>query len=307
MNTDDIVEINQVMALYPHVIDAKQWDRLDELYTDDGVFDLSGLMGTELRYEGIDAIKGFLTSMPMPLAHISTNHYVFEADGKTQSRGKWFMPTDEGTDQRRHVPRHLDPHRPRLADAGAPRLQLGGRRRRGKAPDGRNSHDSAAGAPAWGYPHGHANEGVRAAPPGAVGSPGGALGEPGRCGERHRAPHRRAGPEHGRLRPGDVHLRGRRAGDPPGRLLRRSCRRAAERTARLAARRRPAEAADHDEQRVGLRPLRESRPSPPTRGRSASVPTSRRSSSSCRSKTSKRRSRGTSGSGAPRSRPPPAS
>jgi hypothetical protein len=97
MNTEDIVEINQVMALYPHVIDAKQWDRLDELYTDDGVFDLSGLMGTELRYEGIDAIKGFLTSMPMPLAHISTNHYVFEADGKTQSRGKWFMPTDEGT------------------------------------------------------------------------------------------------------------------------------------------------------------------------------------------------------------------
>ena len=79
------------------MIDAKQWDRLDELYTDDGVFDLSGLMGTELRYEGIDAIKGFLTSMPMPLAHISTNHYVFEADGKMQSRGKWFMPTDEGT------------------------------------------------------------------------------------------------------------------------------------------------------------------------------------------------------------------
>ena len=92
MNNDDIVEINQVMALYPHVIDAKQWHRLDELYTDDGVFDLSGLMGTELRYEGIDAIKGFLTSMPMPLAHISTNHYVFEADGVVQSRGSGSCP-----------------------------------------------------------------------------------------------------------------------------------------------------------------------------------------------------------------------
>ena len=73
MTNDDIVEINQVMGLYAHVIDGKQWHRLDELYTEDGVFDLSGLMGSELRYEGIDAIKGFLTSMPMPLAHIATN------------------------------------------------------------------------------------------------------------------------------------------------------------------------------------------------------------------------------------------
>jgi hypothetical protein len=97
VNTDDIVEINQIMGLYAHVIDGKQWHRLDELYTEDGVFDLSGLVGSELRYEGIDAIKGFLTSMPMPLAHIATNTYVFEADGKVQSRGKWFMPTDEGT------------------------------------------------------------------------------------------------------------------------------------------------------------------------------------------------------------------
>jgi hypothetical protein len=97
MDTDDIIEIQQVMAQYVHVIDGKQWDRLDNLYTDDGAFDLSGLMGSEVRFEGIDAIKGFLTSMPMPLAHISTNHYVFERDGVVQSRGKWFMPTDEGT------------------------------------------------------------------------------------------------------------------------------------------------------------------------------------------------------------------
>ena len=97
MNNDDIVEINQVVGLYAHVIDGKQWHRLDELFTDDGVFDLSGLMGSELRYEGIDAIKGFLTSMPMPLAHIATNTYLFETDGEVRSRGKWFMPTDEGT------------------------------------------------------------------------------------------------------------------------------------------------------------------------------------------------------------------
>lgn len=97
MDVNDIVEIQQVMGLYGHVIDGKQWERLDELYADDGVFDLSGLLGTEMRFEGIDAIKGFLTSMPMPLAHIATNPYVFERDGVVQSRSKWFMPTEGGT------------------------------------------------------------------------------------------------------------------------------------------------------------------------------------------------------------------
>jgi hypothetical protein len=97
MDNDDILAITQVMAHYPHVIDAKQWDRIDELYTDDGVFDLTGLVGSELRFEGIDAIKGFLTASPMPLAHVSTDHYVFEVDGVVQSRGKWFFPGDDGT------------------------------------------------------------------------------------------------------------------------------------------------------------------------------------------------------------------
>jgi hypothetical protein len=97
LSNDDVTEINQVMGLYAHVIDGKQWHRLDELYTDDGVFDLTGLLGTEVRFEGIDAIKGFLTSMPMPLAHIATNAYVFEEGGEVRSRAKWFMPTDEGT------------------------------------------------------------------------------------------------------------------------------------------------------------------------------------------------------------------
>ena len=96
LSTEDIVEITQVAGLYAHVIDAKQWDRLDEVYADDGAFDLSGMLGSEMRFEGIDAIKGFLTSMPMPLAHISTNQHVFEADGRVQGRAKWFMPDDEG-------------------------------------------------------------------------------------------------------------------------------------------------------------------------------------------------------------------
>src|SRR5438093_8825425 len=97
LSSSDITEINQVMGLYGHVIDGKQWHRLDELYTDDGAFDLTGLLGSEVRFEGIDAIKGFLTSAPMPLAHIATNTYIYDDGGEVHGRAKWFMPTDEGT------------------------------------------------------------------------------------------------------------------------------------------------------------------------------------------------------------------
>jgi len=97
MSTDDLVQLQQVTALYVHVIDAKQWDRLPDIYVDDAVFDLTGLVGSEMRFDGIDAIKGFLTSMPMPLAHVSTNHTFFEEGGEVHGRGKWFFPGEDGT------------------------------------------------------------------------------------------------------------------------------------------------------------------------------------------------------------------
>jgi SnoaL-like domain len=97
LSTEDLAHLQQVAGLYVHVIDAKQWDRLDELYTADGVFDLTGLVGAEMRYEGIDAIKGFLTSMPMPLAHVSTNHTFFAVGDEVHGRGKWFTPGEDGT------------------------------------------------------------------------------------------------------------------------------------------------------------------------------------------------------------------
>jgi len=43
MSTDDLVQLQQVTALYVHVIDAKQWDRLRDIYVDDAVFDLTGI------------------------------------------------------------------------------------------------------------------------------------------------------------------------------------------------------------------------------------------------------------------------
>ena len=213
MTNDDIVEINQVMGLYAHVIDGKQWHRLDELYTEDGVFDLSGLMGTELRYEGIDAIKGFLTSMPMPLAHLATNHVRLRSGRPGAEPRQVVHAHRRGNRERWRVPRRLGKDRSGLATARSATSSTG------RAP--RSSPVIAAREPAvrsthlarfvpWthasGYARGHANPCFPAPSHGARGSTRSDLGNPGSCGRRRRAAHECAGARHGDLRPGDVHV-----------------------------------------------------------------------------------------------------
>lgn len=39
MRSDDFVAIQQLQALYVHIIDKKYWDRMGEIYAEDGVFD----------------------------------------------------------------------------------------------------------------------------------------------------------------------------------------------------------------------------------------------------------------------------
>jgi hypothetical protein len=60
LESSDIVAITQVVNLYGHVLDARDWDRLTEVFTDDGVFDLSDVVipgaGSPV-HEGLPAIR----------------------------------------------------------------------------------------------------------------------------------------------------------------------------------------------------------------------------------------------------------
>ncbi len=61
----DYVEIQNVLNLYPHVIDVPaNYGRVDELFTEDGVFDA----GSYGRYEGLDELTEYWSHSPQRAA-----------------------------------------------------------------------------------------------------------------------------------------------------------------------------------------------------------------------------------------------
>lgn len=85
---NDIVEINQLLSLWGHVIDGKAWDRFADILTEDASYDCS-IFGFP-RVRGIEAIRGTFDREGHALAHHTTNVYVQEGPGeelRAQSKG----------------------------------------------------------------------------------------------------------------------------------------------------------------------------------------------------------------------------
>jgi hypothetical protein len=72
LSTATRLAIHELISLYGHLIDAREFSRLGEIFTDDAVFDLSDYDGN--CHQGLPAIQGMmLESNEHPLAHHSTN------------------------------------------------------------------------------------------------------------------------------------------------------------------------------------------------------------------------------------------
>ena len=78
MNLTDIEDIQRLIFLYGHIIDDKQWDRLDEIFAVDGSFEVEG---TEISVSGLGAIEKYIRGNTNPLAHFSTNVLIDLEDG----------------------------------------------------------------------------------------------------------------------------------------------------------------------------------------------------------------------------------
>lgn len=76
---NDIVEVNQLLALWGHLVDGRTWDRFDEVLTDDAVYDCS-IFGFR-PVSGIDAIRGIFNQEGHARAHHTTNVYVQNGPG----------------------------------------------------------------------------------------------------------------------------------------------------------------------------------------------------------------------------------
>ncbi len=100
MDADAIVMINQVLAQYGHLVDAKEWDRFDELFVADAELDYRLVNVPEILH-GLDAIKDFFRSVNHPSAHYCTNVYVEDDAGTTRVKSKFLAPYT----RERHQPR----------------------------------------------------------------------------------------------------------------------------------------------------------------------------------------------------------
>ena len=79
----DRLELHELPGRYGDAIDDRAWDRLDAIFTDDAVFDLTDLGAR--RCEGLADIKRFMDEeAEHPRTHLMTNIYVDETPDATR-------------------------------------------------------------------------------------------------------------------------------------------------------------------------------------------------------------------------------
>ena len=72
LSSGERLAIHELIALYGHLVDQRQFSRLGSIFTDDAVFDLGDYDGR--CYRGLPAIQAMmLASSEHPLAHHATN------------------------------------------------------------------------------------------------------------------------------------------------------------------------------------------------------------------------------------------
>ncbi len=70
----DRLDLHELAARYGDLIDERDWDGLDRVFTEDAVFDLADVDGP--RLVGLDAIRRHMEGARHPHAHLIVNVYV---------------------------------------------------------------------------------------------------------------------------------------------------------------------------------------------------------------------------------------
>lgn len=95
MDTADRLALHELPGRYGDAIDDRAWDRLDDIFTTDAVFDLTDLGAP--RCEGLAAIKQFMDHEAQhPRTHLMTNIYVDETLTGAQLRFRIVALLGEG-------------------------------------------------------------------------------------------------------------------------------------------------------------------------------------------------------------------
>jgi hypothetical protein len=96
VSSEDYEEICQTTSLALHLVDTKQWGRLNEAFTADAVYD-GRATKTGLMVNGIDGMTELWSSIAKMAVHYGTDLVVTECDrdnGTAKSMSKWFGTID---------------------------------------------------------------------------------------------------------------------------------------------------------------------------------------------------------------------
>ncbi|MEV0004076.1 nuclear transport factor 2 family protein [Micromonospora sp. NPDC050980] len=98
LSADDRLAVHELIALHGHLMDAGEFDRMDELFTADVVYDVTAFGAGELR--GHEAIKRAALALGdgNPVGHHVTNVWVTEdADGTVRALSKGLGVNADGS------------------------------------------------------------------------------------------------------------------------------------------------------------------------------------------------------------------
>ncbi|MFD8826143.1 nuclear transport factor 2 family protein, partial [Streptomyces sp. NPDC059605] len=99
LSVEDRLDISELLALHGHLVDNDEMDRLDELFTDDVVYETSNLGHGEVR--GLAAFRDMARARAgkpgAPVGHHVTNIVLTEAgDGRVHARSKGIGAGPDG-------------------------------------------------------------------------------------------------------------------------------------------------------------------------------------------------------------------
>lgn len=94
LDTHALVAIQQQSARYGHLVDARAFSQLGEIFAPDGAFDVTAYQAG--RHEGLAAVITFFERAQHPLAHHATNLVVWEEGGVVRARSKYIVPGEGG-------------------------------------------------------------------------------------------------------------------------------------------------------------------------------------------------------------------
>ena len=94
LDPKDIVAIEQVLARYTHVMDARDWDGLARVFLQDAVLDYADLGCPVMN--GLQEVRDFFDQAQHPVAHNLTSPVVeSSAEDIAVVRSKWLNPAPD--------------------------------------------------------------------------------------------------------------------------------------------------------------------------------------------------------------------